>query len=143
MATISHDTGRWELVNPNRRILGYRHPECLDPTGRWHYVNVDDQTGDPFRDQDSMELVDDIVDSLIICRSGSTEDAGAQLSIIASLAEELDARLPETIFYARHQQGYTWAEIARRLDTAESTIRHRYSHYLACRKEMTPLEPLH
>jgi DNA-directed RNA polymerase specialized sigma24 family protein len=136
MAIISDTTGRWELVNPHRRIIAWRHPDNFDDTGRWHYVDlIIDRTKQPYRDDDTIDLVDDLVDSLIICRSGSSADAGAQLSIIASLTEELNARLPETIFEARNQ-AYTWAEIAARLAIPESTIRHRYSDYVACRKEM-------
>jgi hypothetical protein len=137
MAIISASTGRWELVHPHRRIIAWRHPDNFDATGRWHFVVPDDRTIEPYRDVDTIELVDDMVDSLIICRSGSTGDAGAQLSIMASLTEELDARLPETIFEARNQD-YTWAEIAARLAMPESTIRHRYGDYVTCRKEMPP-----
>ena len=134
MAIISDTTGRWELVTPDRRIIAWRHPHNFDGTGRWHFV-VADRTTTPYRDDDTMELVDDLIDSLIICRSGSTADAGAQLSVIASLIAELDARLPEAIFEARDQD-HTWAEIAGRLAMPESTIRHRYSDYITCRKEM-------
>jgi hypothetical protein len=136
MATASDATGRWEPVNPRRRIIAWRHPYNFDGTGRWHYVDpIIDRTEEPYRDEDTVELVDDLVDSLIIFRSGSTADAGAQLSVIASLSAELDARLPETIFEARNQ-AYTWGDIAKRLAMAEPTVRHRYSGYVACRKEM-------
>lgn len=134
MAVISDTTGRWELVKRDRRIIAWRHPDNFDDTGRWHFV-VTDRTIEPYRDDDTVELVDDLVDSLIICRCGSTADAGAQLSVIASLTAELDARLPEAIFEARDQD-YTWNEIARRLAMPESSIRHRYGDYVTCRKEM-------
>lgn len=132
----SGTTGRWELVDPRRRIIAWRHPDKVDDTGRWHYINpILDRTIEPYRDEETMDLADDLIDSLIICRSGSTTDAGAQLSIITSLIAELDARLPEIIFEARDQD-YTWAEIASRLAMAESTIRRRYSDYVACRKKV-------
>jgi DNA-directed RNA polymerase specialized sigma24 family protein len=134
MSIITDTTGRWELVNPDRRIIAWRHPYNFDDTARWHYV-IADRTIQPYRDDDTMQLVDDLIDSLIICRSGSTADAGAQLSIIASLMAELDARLPEATFEARDQD-YTWAQIAARLSMSQSTIRHRYSDYVACRKQM-------
>ena len=102
MTIISDTTGRWELVTPDRRIIAWRHPFNFDDTGRWHFV-VADRTIEPYRDDDTMQLVDDLIDSVIICRSGSTADAGAQLSVIASLIAELDARLPEAIFDARDQ----------------------------------------
>lgn len=136
MATISDATGRWELVNPRRLIIAWRHPDNFDDTGRWHYVDpIIDRTKQPYRDEDTTELVNDLVDSLIIFRSSSTSDAGAQLSVITSVTAELDARLPETIFEARNQ-AYTWAEIAERLEMPESTVRHRYSDYVTRRKEM-------
>jgi DNA-directed RNA polymerase specialized sigma24 family protein len=134
MAIISDTTGRWELVNPDRRIIAWRHPDNFDDSGRWHF-EVADRTIEPYRDDDTMQLADDLIDTLIICRCGSTADAGAQLSVIASLTAELDARLPEAIFEARNQN-CTWAEIAARLAVPESTIRHRYSDYVTCRKEM-------
>ena len=134
MTIISDTTGRWELVTPDRRIIAWRHPFNFDDTGRWHFV-VADRTIEPYRDDDTMQLVDDLIDSVIICRSGSTADAGAQLSVIASLIAELDARLPEAIFDARDQD-YTWNEIACRLAMPESSIRHRYSDYVTRRKEM-------
>lgn len=87
-----------------------------------------------------MQLVEELIYTVNICPSGSTANAAAQLSVIASLSGELDARLPETIFEARCQD-YTWAQIAARLAMAESTIRHRYSDYVACRKDM-PLDNL-
>lgn len=139
MAMISDSTGRWELVDPRRRIIAWRHPHNFDDSGRWHLVDpLDDRSRQPYRDDDTIDLVDDLIDTLIICRAGSTGDAGAQLSVIASLSAELDSRLPETIFEAR-DQAYTWSDIAARLDMPESTIRHRYSDYVACRKEM-PLD---
>jgi len=134
MAILSDTTGRWELVNPHRRIIAWRHPDNFTDRGRWHFV-IEDRTIEPYRDEETTELVDDMIDSLIICRCGSTADAGAQLSAVASLTAELDARLPEAIFEARDQD-YTWAEIAARLATPESTIRHRYSDYATRRKEM-------
>jgi hypothetical protein len=141
MAVVSNSNGRWELVDSRRTIIAYRHPHSFDATGRWHYVDpLDDRTTEPYRDDDTTDLVDDLIDSLIICRSGSTTDAGAQLSAIASLFAELDARLPETIFEARNQ-AYTWRQIASRLAMAESTIPNRYGSYVACRKEM-PLDDI-
>ena len=106
----SDTTSRWELVDPRRRIIAWRHPDNFDDTRRWHYINpILDRTIEPYRDDETIKLADDLIDPLIICRSGSTTDAGAQLSVIANLI----ARLPE------------------------STIRHRYSDYVACRKKMS------
>ena len=139
MAIISDSTRRWELVNPHHRLIAWHHPDNFDHGGRWHYVDAAaDRTNQPYRDDDVMQLIEELIDTVIICRAGSTGDAGAQLSVITSLTAELDARLPETIFEARNQN-HTWAQIAGRLDMAESTIRHRYSNYVACRKEM-PLD---
>jgi hypothetical protein len=138
MAVTSGPTGRWELVAPHRPVP-YRGPSSFDPTGRWHFVDpLADRTTEPYRDDDTEQLVDDLIDCLVICRSGSVYDAGARLSITASLMAELDARLPETIFEAR-DQAYTWDDIAARLAMPESTTRQRYGDYVACRKEM-PLD---
>jgi hypothetical protein len=140
MAVISRSTGRWELVEP-RRLVAYRDPSSFDATGRWHFVDpLADRTVEPYRDDDAMQLVDDLVDCLIVCRSGSTYDAGARLSVTASLMADLEARLPETIFEARGQ-GYTWGEVAARLAMPESTTRQRYGDYVARRKEM-PLDTI-
>jgi hypothetical protein len=108
-------------------------------TGPWRFVDpLVDHTTEPYRDEETILLVDELVRSLVILRSGSVYDAGAQLSVIARLMAELDARLPETIFEAR-DQAYTWDDIAARLAMAESTTRQRYGGYVACRKEM-PLD---
>ena len=127
MAILSDTTGRWELVNPHRRIIAWRHPDNFTDSGRWHFV-IEDRTIEPYRDEETTELVDDMIDSLIICRCGSTADAGAQLSAVASLTAELDARLPEAIFEARDQD-YTWAEIGELLGLTPATAQRRYAHH--------------
>ena len=95
MAIVSASTGRWAAVLP-RRPVPYR-PSSFDPTGRWHFVDLlADRNTEPYRDDDTMQLVDDLVDCLIVCRSGSTYDAGARLSVTASLIAELEPASPRT-----------------------------------------------
>lgn len=111
------------------------------PEGRWHFAGpLVDRTTKPYRDEVTQALVEELIESLIIMRSGSSSDGGAQLSAIASLIAELDSRLAKTILDARSQD-YTWGEIADRLAMVESTVRCRYSDYVACRKEMPFDEP--
>lgn len=101
-------------------------PELIDPH--------EDRTTVAYPDNLSEGLVEDAMDSLILMRAGSPNDGGAQLSVLTSLIEELDSRIPEAVFAAR-DQGYTWQEIAERLAMAESTARQRYGDYVRCREE--------
>lgn len=136
MAIISNATGRFELAEPANAAIAYRPPDLYDRAGRWHYVDPSvDRTNQPYRDDDTIALADELIDSLITMRSGSIYDGGAQLSVIASLIAELDSRLPEAVFEAS-DQAYTWGEIASRLAMAESTVRRHYRDYVTCRKEM-------
>jgi hypothetical protein len=105
------------------------------PKRRHDADSLSDRTTTPYCDELSAALVDDVIESLIIMRSGSSTDAGSQLSVIASLLGELESRLPKAVADARDQD-YRWCEIADRLAMVESTIRRRYSDYVACRKEM-------
>ena len=102
-----------------------RPSELIDPH--------EDRTTVAYRDNLTEGLVDDAVESLVIMRAGSPNDGGAQLSVLTSLIEELDSRIPEAVFAAR-DQGYTWQEIAERLRMAESTARQRYGDYVRCRE---------
>src|ERR1700737_1496274 len=142
MGIISDANGRWELLDSHRAVIAYRHTDDTYSAGRWHHLTVPpvDRTTDPYRDDDTIPLVDEVIDSLIIMRSGSTGDGGAQLSVIASLRAELDSRIPEAIFEARNQD-YTWRHIASRLAMIESTIRRHYADYVAYRKE-TPIDDI-
>jgi hypothetical protein len=141
MAMISDVNGRWELHDPDRAVIAYRHTDDTYSAGRWHHtVRLVDRTTEPYRDDVTVALVDELIDSLIVMRSGSTGDGGAQLSVIASLLAELDSRVPEAVFQARDQD-YTWRHIAGRLAMVESTIRRHYADYVACRKQM-PLADL-
>ena len=141
MVIVSETNGRWELLDPRRVVIAYRHPDTYDTAGRWHFTDpLVDRTTEPYRDDDTIGLVDEVIEALIVMRGGSPGDGGAQLSAIASLLAELDSRLPEAIFDARDQD-YTWREIAGRLAMVESTIRRHYGDYVACRKEM-PLDNL-
>jgi hypothetical protein len=137
---ITDVTGRWELAAPHARIA-HRPGGAQDfPDGRWAHLTEPalDHCPQPWRDDDTASLIDEAIDTLVVWRRGHTADVAARLAAIASLIEELEARLPETIFEARDQD-HTWAEIADRLAMVASTVRHRYGDYVACRKEM-PLD---
>jgi DNA-directed RNA polymerase specialized sigma24 family protein len=97
----------------------------------------EDRTAVAYRDNLTEGLVDDAVESLIVMRAGSPNDGGAQLSVLTSLIEELDSRVPEAVFAAR-DQGYTWQEIAERLRVAESTARQHYGDHVRCREAEKP-----
>src|ERR1700680_1828978 len=121
MAMISDVNGRWELLDPHRAVIAYRHTDDTYSAGRWHHLTVPrtDRTTEPHRDDVTVAFVDEIIDSLIVMRSGSTGDGGAQLSVIASFLAELDSRVPGAVFAARDQD-YTWRQIAGRLAMVES-----------------------
>src|SRR5205814_2451181 len=104
VAVIPDSNGRWELITPHRRPIAWRHPDNFDHSRRRHHPDpAADRTTEPYRADDVVQLVEEPIDTVIICRSGSSADAAAQLSVITSLTAELDARLPQTIFEARCQ----------------------------------------
>jgi len=141
MTVISDATGRWELFDP-RAPIAYRHTEEDFPDGRWAHLSVPvtDRCTEPYRDDGTMGLVDQMVDNLVLYRSGYAGDAGDRLAAIVSFIAELQSRLPETVFQAR-DQGYRWDDIAVRLAMVTATARRRYRDYVARRKEM-PLDDL-
>lgn len=87
-----------------------------------------DRTLYPYLDEESLAVVADAVGSLVCLRGSVVGDAGAVLSVLASLIAEAQSRLPDAVFDARDQD-FTWAEIATRLATTASTARRRYGHY--------------
>lgn len=87
-----------------------------------------DRTAHPYIDDETLALVDQAVESLVVLRGSARGDAGAVLSCLASLIGEAQARLPDAVADARDSD-FTWAEIATRLGTTASTIRRRYAAY--------------
>lgn len=81
----------------------------------------------PFTDADTVALVDQAVESLVLMRSPlELGDAGATISALASLTTEIEGRLSEAVIDAR-DQGYIWDDIAGRLATTVTTARRRYA----------------
>ena len=87
-----------------------------------------DRTALPATDATTAELIDAAVATLIRCRHGRPDDAGAAVSALVSLAAEAEARLDDAVADAR-QQGCTWDQIAERLASTVPTARRRYAAY--------------
>jgi hypothetical protein len=90
----------------------------------------------PYTDADSETLVADLVDTLTIFRCPmGLGDAGATVSVLASIEAEITFRLLDAVADAR-DQGYTWNDIAARLATTASAARHRYGAHVRTRQEL-------
>lgn len=107
------------------------------PDGPWDMTDPRrDRSEIPHTDAASEALVDELVDTLIIFRCPmGLGDAGATISVLASLQAEIAIRLPDAVADAR-DQGYTWDEIAMRLATTASAARHRYAAYTRSMREL-------
>lgn len=90
----------------------------------------------PYTDADSATLVEELIDTLTIFRCPMRlGDAGATVSVLASIEAETAFRLLEAVADARDQD-YTWNDIATRLDTTASAARHHYAPYARSRQEL-------
>jgi hypothetical protein len=90
----------------------------------------------PYTDADSETLVAELVDTLTIFRCPmGLGDAGATVSVLASIEAEITFQLLDAVADARDQD-YTWNDIAKRLGTTASTARHRYAAYVRSRQEL-------
>lgn len=65
--------------------------------------------------------------------AGGYDPALAQLHVLAALARQLEARLPEAVRRAR-TAWLTWEDLALVLDIPASTLRRRYSRHTTTRK---------
>ena len=92
-----------------------------------------DRSAIPATDATTAELIDHAVATLIRCRHGRTDDAGARISALVSLAAEADGRLDDAVADAR-DQGCTWDHIAERLASTIPTARRRYAAYTRGRR---------
>jgi hypothetical protein len=111
-------------------------PTCVqDPAHRWEQDDPRrDRTAIPYTDSDTHALIDEAAYLLTIFRAPmSFGDAGATVSVLVSLAVEADDQLHDAVADA-HDQGYTWDEIADRLNTSVTTARRRYRAYTNWRK---------
>jgi hypothetical protein len=91
-----------------------------------------DRSSRPYIDEETLALVEDAVESLVVLRGGGRGDAGGALSALASLIAEAQSRLPDAVADGRDQD-YTWAEIAARLASTASTVSRRYGDYIRWR----------
>ncbi len=107
------------------------------PDGPWDMADPRrDCSVIPYTDADTQALVDELVDTLIVFRCPmGLGDAGATVSVVASLEAEIAFRLPDAVADAR-DQGYTWDEIAMRLATTASAARRRYAAHARSRREL-------
>ena len=95
-----------------------------------------DHTAIPATDCTTAALIDGAVAELIGQRNGRTDDAGARVSCLLSLATEADDRLHDAVADARDQR-YSWDEIAQRLATSTTTARRRFAAYARIRNGTT------
>jgi hypothetical protein len=117
------------------RITG-PDPTCDDELAdRWEQHDPRrDRTAIPYTDSDTHALIDQAAYLLTIFRAPmSFGDAGAAVSVFVSLAVEAEDRLHDAVADAR-DQGYTWDEIADRLNTSVTTARRRYHAYTNWRR---------
>ena len=91
-----------------------------------------DRTAIPATDCATATLIDGAVAELIGQRNGRTDDAGARVSALVSLAVEADDRLHDAVADAREQR-YSWDEIAQRLAASTTTARRRFAAYARLR----------
>ncbi|MGH2669157.1 MAG: hypothetical protein ACRDH5_08605 [bacterium] len=110
-----------------------------EPAGPWAFTDPrHDRSIIPYTDDDTVALIDDAVESLVLLRSPMhLGDAAATISALVSLAAEADSRIPDAVADAR-DQGHSWDTIADRLATTVATARRRYAAYTRWR---LPLDP--
>jgi hypothetical protein len=83
----------------------------------------------PYNDGDIAMVIDEAVTTVILLRAPMwLGDAGPTVSVLASLAAEVDRRVPDAVADAR-DQGYSWDQIASRLATSVSCAQRRYGAY--------------
>jgi hypothetical protein len=92
----------------------------------------------PHHDPVTRFLADEAVETLVALRCPAAPgDPAARLSVLSSLASEIEARYDDTVADAR-DHGYRWEEIAQRLAISPATARRRYAAYARWRREGCP-----
>lgn len=109
---------------------------AADP-GPWAFTDPrDDRTAIPHTDADSVAVIDEAIETLVLLRAPmSLGDAAATISVLVSLAAEVDSRLPDAVADARDQD-YSWDDIATRLATTAADAKSRYADYARWRKPL-------
>jgi hypothetical protein len=90
----------------------------------------------PHCDEQLRAVVDEAVGTLVLSRCPrGLADAAAAVSVLESLRVEIIVRIPDAVADAR-LQGCTWDDLALRLASTSSAVRHRYGFYVRCRREL-------
>jgi hypothetical protein len=93
-----------------------------------------DRTLHPYTDADTATVIDQAVTTLVLLRAPMwLGDPGPTISVLVSLATEADSRLYDAVADAA-DQGYSWDQVAFRLDTSVATARRRYGSYSRWRR---------
>jgi hypothetical protein len=114
------------------------HPPIPDypPSHIWTWDTCD-RTAIPSTDDDTVYLINEAVKNLTIFRAGELGDAGATVSVLASLITEAEYQLNDAVAAAR-DQGYTWDQIGDRLQVSATTTRRRYRDYALWKNSQHP-----
>ncbi len=102
------------------------------PAEKWTWENHCIRTAIPYTDDDTIHLINDAVKTLTIFRAGELGDAGATVSVLASLIAEAEYQLNDAVAAAR-DHGYTWDQIGWRLNLHATTARRRYHDHTTWR----------
>jgi DNA-directed RNA polymerase specialized sigma24 family protein len=121
-----HGSGGGERTAPDER----REATAPGPDPSWPGQSLDprrDCAMTPYRDEDTVVLVEEAATSLILLRAPMwLGDAGPMISVLASLSNQAQDHLIDAVALARHQD-YTWEDIAGRLGTTAISARRRYA----------------
>jgi hypothetical protein len=106
-----------------------------EPGDPWEFSDPRrDETAIPYTDSNTIALIDDALDSLVVFRCPlGRGDGGAAVSCLVSLIEEARSRLWDAVADAK-DQGYTWDDIAERLSGTAGSARRRYGGYTSWRR---------
>lgn len=117
------------------------HP--IDPDDNagtpWQWTDPpQDRTAIPYNDDDTKALIDQAVETLVLIRCPTgLGDPGPTLSVLASLAADIQNRFDDAVADAR-DHSYTWDQIASRLAVSPRTAQRRHAAYTTWRKEGCP-----
>ena len=93
-----------------------------------------DRTLHPYTDADTVTVIDQAVTTLVLLRAPMwLGEPGPTISVLVSLAAEADNRLYDAVADAV-DHGYSWDQIASRLDASVATARRRYGPYTRWRR---------
>jgi hypothetical protein len=80
----------------------------------------------PYIDDDSAQVIADAIDTLRLLRSAEMYNSADHLSVLASLATQTQALIPDAIADAV-EQGFTWTQIAHSAGISPAAARRRYA----------------